>query len=279
MALTTELLDPIGVRVDADVDTLLNDPDVPAEIEVLLDRHGVVVIPGFPTDDAIQVRFGERFGPVVAREGEGVVGRDAGNPAVYHVGFGEDLNNIIYVKGAFFWHFDGSTEEVPSKASMLSGRTLAKEGGHTQFASTYDAYERLSDDEKARLADVMIEHSVEAAYLWVKTDPTPDELVEVRSRPVRTHPLVWTHRSGRKSLVLGSTAGRVVGMDDAEGSALLLDLLDRATQPEYVLTHEWSVGDLVIWDNRGTMHRATHYDEDSGRRMHRVTLVGDEPIR
>jgi alpha-ketoglutarate-dependent taurine dioxygenase len=89
---------------------------------------------------------------------------------------------------------------------------------------------------------------------------------------------VWTHRTGRKSLVLGATAGSIEGMDEEDGAALLSALLRRATEPEHVLTHRWSVGDLVIWDNRGTLHRATHYTEHSGRRMHRVTLVGDEPI-
>ena len=101
----------------------------------------------------------------------------------------------------------------------------------------------------------------------------------LRSAPQRVHPLVWTHRSGRKSLVLGVTTSHVEGMDEAEGRQLLASLLDHATAPDRVYSHQWEVGDLVIWDNRGTLHRVTPYPEDSGRLMHRVTLVGDEPIQ
>jgi alpha-ketoglutarate-dependent taurine dioxygenase len=89
---------------------------------------------------------------------------------------------------------------------------------------------------------------------------------------------VWTHRSGRKSLVLGSTASHIAGMDLREGWALLTRLRDWATQPQFVYRHEWTVGDMVIWDNSGTMHRATHYELSSGRMMHRTQIAGDEPI-
>jgi alpha-ketoglutarate-dependent taurine dioxygenase len=101
----------------------------------------------------------------------------------------------------------------------------------------------------------------------------------MRSRPVKEHPLVWTHRSGRRSLVLGATADRVVGMEPGESRAILDDLLARSTRPERVYRHHWSVGDLVIWDNRGVLHRASRYDADSRRDMHRTTLYGDEPVR
>jgi alpha-ketoglutarate-dependent taurine dioxygenase len=95
---------------------------------------------------------------------------------------------------------------------------------------------------------------------------------------VKEHPLVWRHASGRRSLVLGATAERIVGMSAAEGRALLDRLLEWATQPRFVYRHHWQVGDLVIWDNRGTMHRALPYSPTSNRVMHRTTLVGDEAI-
>jgi alpha-ketoglutarate-dependent sulfate ester dioxygenase len=113
----------------------------------------------------------------------------------------------------------------------------------------------------------------------VYPEPTPEQLARWRSRRTHEHPLVWTHRSGRKSLVLGASADYVVGMDLDEGRALLDELLERATLPDKVYSHSWSIGDTVIWDNRGVLHRAAPYDPDSQREMLRTTVLGDEPIQ
>ena len=110
-------------------------------------------------------------------------------------------------------------------------------------------------------------------------DPSPEELALWRTRPSKEHPLVWLHRSGRRSLVIGATADHIAGMDLDEGRALLRDLLDRSTAPDRVFRHHWTVGDMVIWDNRGVLHRACRYDPDSPRDMHRTTFVGDEAIQ
>ena len=109
-------------------------------------------------------------------------------------------------------------------------------------------------------------------------DPTPEQLGNWRLRRPREHPLVWQRRTGRKSLVLGSTADYVVDMDLEEGRALLADLVRRATRPERVARHDWTVGDMVIWDNTGVLHRVTGHDPTSSRELHRATLVGDEPV-
>lgn len=111
------------------------------------------------------------------------------------------------------------------------------------------------------------------------SDPSAEQLARWRSRPTHEHPLVWTHRSGRKSLVLGASAHYVVGMDRDEGQALLADLLDRATRSGLVYRHRWTVGDTVIWDNNGVLHRAAPYDQDSPREMLRTTVLGDEAIQ
>ena len=105
-------------------------------------------------------------------------------------------------------------------------------GGETEFASSYTAYEHLSDDEKERLDGVRVVHTIEASQRLVNNDPSPEELALWRSRPAKEHPLVWRHRSGRRSLVLGATADHVVGMEEHESRALLDDLLARATAPE-----------------------------------------------
>jgi alpha-ketoglutarate-dependent taurine dioxygenase len=113
----------------------------------------------------------------------------------------------------------------------------------------------------------------------VTVDPGIDVTeVEAFHKPGRLQPLVWKHRTGRRSLVLGWTAGRVEGMDEAEGDALLRRLIAHAEKPEYVYRHHWRMNDVVVWDNTGTMHRVLQFDRQSGRRLHRVTLVGEEPL-
>ena len=121
-------------------------------------------------------------------------------------------------------------------------------------------------------------HSLEASQRPLHPDASEELVASWRSRPPSVHPLVWTHRSGRKSLVLGNTASHVEGMDEDEGRALLLDLLDRTTNPENVYRHHWTVGDTVMWDNRGVLHRVTPYTAESRREMLRTTILGDEPI-
>ena len=162
---------------------------------------------------------------------------------------------------------------------MLSAKQVAERGGETEFANSYAAYEAFSDEEKQRFGALRVVHSLEASQRRVHPDPSPELVAKWRSRPTHEHPLVWTHRSGRKSLVLGASADYVVGMDLDEGRALLAELLDRATQPELVYSHRWSVGDTVIWDNNGVLHRAAPYDPDSPREMLRTTVLGDEPIQ
>jgi alpha-ketoglutarate-dependent taurine dioxygenase len=180
-------------------------------------------------------------------------------------------STAAYLRGTVYWHIDGAQDDVPSKATMLSAHVISATGGETEFASTYAAYDDLTDAEKAEYEDLRVLHSLESSQRLVYPDPTPEQLAE--------HPLVWQHRSGRRSLVIGVSASHVVGRDLSEGRALLADLLERSTAPERVYRHEWSVGDLVIWDNTGVMHRVQPYDPTSGREMHRTTMSGDEPIR
>ena len=164
-------------------------------------------------------------------------------------------------------------------ATVLSAHAVASSGGETEFASSYVAYESLSADEKEWADSVRVVHSLEASQRLVNPDPSPEELAVWQSRPTKEHPLVWRHRSGRRSLVLGATTSHIVGMDPDASRARLDDLLERSTAPDRVYRHEWEVGDLVIWDNRGVMHRALRYDPTSPRDMHRTTLAGDESIQ
>jgi alpha-ketoglutarate-dependent taurine dioxygenase len=159
---------------------------------------------------------------------------------------------------------------------VLVPRILAPEGGETEFANTYAAYDDLTDADKQRFEHLAVEHTMAAAHRLYTPDPTPDQLAHWNKFPARVHPLVWRHRSGRKSLLLSSSVTRIVGMDADESEALLTWLMEWATQPRYVYRHQWRMGDLLVWDNTGTMHRALPYDLDCGRRLHRVTLEGEE---
>jgi alpha-ketoglutarate-dependent taurine dioxygenase len=204
-------------------------------------------------------------------------------PGIYRVTRDAAKNSSAeYLKGTFHWHIDGCTPlhgEPPQKATMLSAKAVAESGGETEFASTYAAYDALSDDEKEQFSSLRVLHSLEASQRLVYPDPTPEQIHGWRSRPTSVHPLVWTHRSGRKSLLISAHADHIVDMDPDESRALLDELMDRATKEEFVYRHHWSVGDSVIWDNTGVMHRSTPYPAGSPREMLRTAIFGSEPIQ
>lgn len=270
-----KLTETVGARVDGVTPArLLHDEDLPAWVLDALDTHGVLLFRGLHLDDETQVAFSRRLGRVETFP------LDPERPEMFRVSLDRSKNPLAsYLQGTFFWHIDGLTEDVPIMATLLAAHGVATSGGQTEFASTYQAHADLDGDEQVELASVRVVHTFEAAQRLVVPDPTPDQVAAWRQRPAKVHPLVWTHESGRKSLVLGATASHIEGRDEAEGRAFLGRLLERATRPERVYRHEWEVGDLVIWDNRGVLHRARPYDVDSPRDMHRTTLYGDEPVR
>jgi alpha-ketoglutarate-dependent taurine dioxygenase len=256
-----------------DADRLRRDDALPGQCLEALEANGVLVFKGLHTDDATQVAFSQKLGKVeVLGSGE--------HPEIFRVTLDPAKNPAArYLRGTFHWHIDGCTDDIPIHATVLSAHAVAGEGGETEFASSYGAYDALRDEEKERLASVRVVHTIEASQRLINPDPSPQEIAVWRSRPAKEHPLVWRHQSGRCSLVLGATADHVVGLEPDESRALLDDLLARSTTPESVYRHEWEVGDLVIWDNRGVLHRALPYDAASPRDMHRTTLAGDEPIQ
>ena len=273
--LTTEPLGAtVGVQVaGVDAARLLEDEALPAWLLGTLDVHGVLVFRDLHLDDATQVAFSRRLGRVEVF-GKGL------HPEIFRITLDPAKNPMAaYLRGTFDWHIDGCTDDVPIMATILSAHTVAESGGETEFASTYTAFDDLTEEEKERCLSLRVEHSFEAAQRMINDDPSPEELALWRKRPSKEHPLVWTHESGRRSLVLGATTSHVAGMDPETGRALLDDLLARATTPERLYRHEWAVGDLVIWDNRGVLHRACPYDPASPRDMHRTTLHGEEPIK
>ncbi|MDX6740822.1 TauD/TfdA family dioxygenase [Actinocorallia sp. A-T 12471] len=269
---TRRLSEHVGAEVlDVDLDRLLHDDDLPGACMDALEEHGVLLFRALHVDDAAQVAFCRRLGDLVQFP-------KYANPDVMEISFDPGNPNVEYFASNDYWHIDGALDDVPAKASILSARVTASVGGETEFASTYAAYDMLTDAEKAQYANLRVVHTFEAIQRLTYADPTPAQIAEWASRTVREHPLVWEHRTGRRSVVFGATASHIVGMDVAEGRALLADLQARATAPDRILRHSWSVGDMVIWDNRGLVHRACAFDRTEPRRMHRTTLVGDEAI-
>ncbi|MGV9675624.1 TauD/TfdA dioxygenase family protein [Nocardia sp. NPDC003482] len=278
----TTTIEPLGSQVGAEVrgvdrERLLTDDTLGDAVLDALETYGVLVFRDLHLDPETQVAFCRRLGEIDTEPGHHPV------PGIYRVSLDTTKNSSAsYLRATFDWHIDGCTPQddaYPQKATMLTAKAVAERGGETEFASTYKAFDTLSDEEKQRFATLRVVHSLEASQRLVTPDPSPEQLAAWRRRPSKEHPLIWTHKSGRRSLVLGASTDHVVGMDPDESRALLDDLLRRCTTPERVYRHEWSVGDTVLWDNRGVIHRAAPYDPDSPREMLRTTVLGDEPIR
>jgi alpha-ketoglutarate-dependent taurine dioxygenase len=258
-------------------DDLLQDKSLVATVLDALEIYGVLVFRDLDLGAETQVAFCQRLGELDYSAGHHPV------PGIYLITRDAAKNAAAeYLKGTFHWHIDGCTPlhgEPPQKATVLSAKAVADTGGETEFASTYAAYDALTEQEKEQFASVRVLHSLEASQRLVYPDPTPEQVEGWRARPTSIHPLVWTHQSGRKSLLLSAHADHVVGMEPDESRAFLDELMGRATRDEVVYRHHWSVGDTVIWDNTGVMHRATPYPANSPREMFRTTIFGNEPIQ
>ena len=185
-----------------------------------------------------------------------------------------DDRRRMFNLGNRLWHSDSSYRAVPAKYSLLSGRIVVDQGGHTEFADMRAAYDALDDATKAEIEDLVCEHSLIFSRGSLGFTELSDEeramFRPVRQRLVRTHPV-----TGRKSLFLSSHAGAIVGWPVPEARAFLRDLTEHATQPQFVYAHDWRQWDLVMWDNRQTMHRVTRFDETQVRDMRRTTVAGD----
>ncbi|MCB2061291.1 MAG: TauD/TfdA family dioxygenase [Novosphingobium sp.] len=271
MAVNFENAKPrIGTIVHADRADL-RDPSFAQECLRLLDERAVLVFPQIDLSDQEQLAFTDMLG-----ERSEFFKRSAENEGsdFYRISLDPEIKmDTQYVLATFFWHMDGVTvESDPPKATLLSARQVSAEGGETEFANTFAAYEALPDAEKARLEGLKAVHSVYAGVRPILDfSVTPEEW---SGEPTKTEqPVVWTHESGRKSLVLGVQMESIVGMDLVEGRALISRLLEWASQPEFKYRHKWSEGDLVIWKNLGALHRVIPYDSTSGRLMHRTSLA------
>jgi alpha-ketoglutarate-dependent taurine dioxygenase len=265
---TFDLAPRIGTEIKADRELLLSGKYA-SQIRGLLEQRGVVIVRQLALDGPQQVALARSLGEVLPQ----------GDNYIMKITLDKNESpGAEYLKGTFYWHIDGATDDVPTRAALLTAKRLSATGGVTEFANTYAAYDDLPQADKDAFSQVRVVHSLEAAQRMVNPEPAYSELQMWQRMQPKTHPLVWKHQSGRKSLVLGATASHVEGMSLDEGRALLCRVLEWTTQPQFVYAHEWQIGDLLIWDNTGVMHRVTPYAFDSGRMMHRTTLVGEEAL-
>ncbi len=270
MSLTTRDLSPaIGSEVIADAASLLSG-SLAAEIKAKLTERGVLLFRDVHFDDEELNAFAASVSPIDNQD-------EKGN---FKVTMDAEINPMaLILYGTRAWHMDRLDTALPPLGTLLSPRVLSLEGGETEFANTYAAYEALSDEDKALIEDLEVEHTTANQLRNVELPAGLEQIVDQLGMGTsRIHPLVWRHRSGRKSLVLGWTATRVVGMDPAEGDALIARLIAHAEQPQFTYRHHWRMGDVVMWDNTGTMHRVQPFEQGSKRYLHRVTLAGEEPL-
>ena len=252
--------------------------EVFVEIEAAFNRYGILVFPAQPVTDEQQLAFSRLFGPLeVNPTYAGTKMRlrpdvaDISNlDAEGRVLARDDTRNLFNL-GNQLWHTDSSFKRIPAKCSLLSARELPSSGGETEFADLRAAWDALPGARKGELDGLAVEHSIFRSRSQIGFGDFNDEIY--RQLPPVPQALVRHHpASGRTSLYLASHASHISGWPVEEGRALIEELIAFATKPQFVYRHHWTVGDLVMWDNRCTMHRGRPYDETQRRVLHRTTV-------
>ncbi|HUD59797.1 MAG TPA: TauD/TfdA family dioxygenase [Acetobacteraceae bacterium] len=255
-----------------------------AAIEAGMDCHAVLVFHGQRLTDDTQRAFTRNFGTLESSRGGHIATaaerrlprdmQDASNLDKDQKPLSRDDRRRMFNLGNRLWHSDSSYRATPAKYSLLSGRIVVDQGGHTEFADMRAAYDALDEATKAEIEDLVCEHSLiysRGALGFTELSAEEQAMFRpVRQRLVRTHPV-----TGRKSLFLSAHGGSIVGWPVPEARAFLRDLVEHATQRQFVYSHKWQQWDLVIWDNRQTMHRVTRFDDTQVRDMRRTTVAGD----
>jgi alpha-ketoglutarate-dependent 2,4-dichlorophenoxyacetate dioxygenase len=287
MALRFRGLHPHFVAEVSSVDLRqVHDAETLGEIRAGMDEYAVLVFRGQPFADDEQLAFAERLdGQLHTKTGTAALGLNRhGNNALVDIGNLDAQGDIaraddrrrVYGLGNRLWHTDASFQDPPGRYSMLSAKIVPPAGAETEYADMRAAYDALPRETAARLEGLRAHHSIAYSRQTLGFEFAPAEAGRLEGA---IHPLVRTiPRSGRRSLYLASHASRIVDWPLPEGRLLLRDLIEHATQPEFVYRHAWAVGDLVIWDNRATMHRARPFDDGHHRReLRRVTTLDVEP--
>ena len=287
MSLSIRQIHPVFVGEISGVDLRkpLSKADV-AAIEAGMDRYAVLVFRSQELTDDEQLAFSLNFGAI-----EGAQGGNITKANEYRLKQGMvDVSNLdqagkplerndrrrMFNLGNRLWHSDSSFRAIPAKYSILSGRVVSEDGGNTEFADMRVAYDMLDDKTRALVDDLVCEHSLiysRGSMGFSELTPEEREMMKpVRQKLVRTHPV-----TGRKSLYLSSHIGGIVGWPVPEARDFIRDLTEMATERHLVYSHRWRPFDLVMWDNRQTLHRVRRFDETKPRDMRRTTVAGDGP--
>ena len=259
------------------------DRDTAAAIEAGMDRYAVLVFREQPIDDAQQLVFSRNFGTLETATGDlaqgeqrrlGMEMNDISNVDKDGKVMARDDRRRLFGLGNMLWHSDSSFKAVPAKYSLLSARVVPPKGGNTEFADMRSAWDTLDEDVRAQVEALVCEHSQIHSRGVLGFEFNEDErrrFAPVRQALVRHHPV-----TGRQSLYLSSHAGTIIGWPLPEARQALRDLVEHATQREHVHAHVWAEGDLVMWDNRTTMHRARRYDPAERRDLRRTTVACED---
>jgi alpha-ketoglutarate-dependent 2,4-dichlorophenoxyacetate dioxygenase len=261
-------------------------PDDIAAIEAVIAEHAVLVFRDQRITDEQQLVFSRYFGDLEETRGTGIskpgeqrlhpAFADVSNLDVDNTVLARDNRRRLYSLGNMLWHSDSSFKPIPAAYSLLSGRVVVAQGGPTEFADMRAAYDALDDETKAEIADLICEHSLiysrETLGFGDLTEAERATMRPVRQVLTRTHPI-----SGRRSIYLASHIGKIIGWPVPEARAFIRDLTEHATQRRFVYSHQWQPFDLVMWDNRCTMHRARRFDSTQVRDMRRTTVAGAAP--
>lgn len=288
MSVSIRQIHPVFVGEVEDVDCRRPlTPQQIAAIEAGMGQYAVLIFRDQNITDEEQIAFTRHFGELESYQTPGHIRKREDQrlrPGIAdfsnldkHGNIISDQDRVWFFKlGDRLWHSDSSFRPISAKYSLLSGRVLPSWGANTEFADMRAAYDALDDRTKAEVEDLVCEHSLIYSREAIGfTDLTAEEIAAfrpVRQRLVRTHPA-----TGRKSLFLSSHAGAIVDWTIPEARVFLRDLTEHATQREFVYSHAWRPWDLVMWDNRSTMHRARRFDRSEVRDMRRTTLAGDAP--
>ncbi len=277
MTINIEQINPhFGARITGIGPVTALDDVAFTELRQLFDAHSVLVLPDQPMDDEQQIAFSERFGPLERTISSNPAGGTAfARQSNIDIKTGEtippDDRRMMYQKANMLWHADSTFKETQSLCSLLSAREVPAEGGATDFASTRSVYEALPEDQQSELEGLVVEHDIIYSRQIVGFEFTAAQRKEM---PPVHHPLVQINpATGRKSLLIGAHAKCIVGWPFDKGRALLDKLNNLAIRPENTFSHRWATGDLVIWDNRSAIHRATPYDSAKYRRLMQRTTV------
>lgn len=283
MALTFRKLHPSFVAEVSPVDLRrAHDRETLDQIRAGMDEYAILVFREQPFTDEEQLAFAERLdGQLHSRTGAAAIGKSRlGNEALSDISNVDETGDILksgdrrrmYGLGNRLWHTDASFVDPPGRYSMLSARIVPPVAADTEFADMRTAYDTLPAEIKARLEGLRVHHSIAHSRQTLGFEFSEDEQEKLKGA---IHLLVRTiPRSGRRSLYVASHASRIIDWPVPEGRLLLRDLIEHATQRELVYRHAWRAGDLVIWDNRATMHRARPFEDERYRReLRRVTTL------